>query len=514
MNRRTIVLVAVLAVVAGAGGYKYYEHVQFQRAVQAQVVAMLAEHKAAAERKKAALEEQQKLVAEAKQWLDRGNYQAAGGILQKVLSANSSNVAARIEMARYYMLSGYINYRNYEPGATENALDQLRFALNAEPNSVRALVLLGFVHQRRGSPLQAIGALERAEKVGGDTDPFLYLNWANALIDLNRLADAEARLKRAEALLAATPVARAQIGLHNAYTELYTAMGRLDEADKHYQAHLALVPRSPTAHGNYSTFLLFERGLPDAAIAEADTALQIADYGMGRLALATARYAKWAELKQKDPKRAAALFAAASADVRDPSRIMPQAASYAGSSPAMQKMVVELVALGVPLDAKDEHGDTGLTLAAYMGKQRSVEVLAKMGASIDSRDEAGRTAFILAAGRGHVEVAKALQARGARIDAQDVVGKPALHHAVSIEHEAMVRALLAMKVSVNLTSNTGQTALMLAAAGGNQAIARLLLDAGADRSVTLVDKRTAADLADAGGHKELAGLLRTGGKPQ
>ena len=67
MNRRTIVLVAVLAVVAGAGGYKYYEHVQFQRAVQAQVVAMLAEHKAAAERKKAALEEQQKLVAEAKQ---------------------------------------------------------------------------------------------------------------------------------------------------------------------------------------------------------------------------------------------------------------------------------------------------------------------------------------------------------------------------------------------------------------------------------------------------------------
>jgi len=520
MKRRTVVLGAVLAVAVGVGAWKYYEQLQFERAVQAQVQAALALNREREARRKAEAplleaqaKEREKQVATARQWLNRQeNVGEARAILEKVLKADRRNVPARIELARFYMITGYINYRNYQPGTLENAIRELRIASQMDPKSVPALVLLGRAYRQHGEPRPAIDALEKAEKIGGEPNPWLYLYWADALMDLGRFPEAEAKLQRVEAALVSKPSAHAQAELHGRYSSLYTLLGRLDDADKHYQAQLALQPRSAWLHGNYSTFLLFERGLPDAAIGEAEKALQIMDYGMGRLALASARYAKWAQLKRKDPARAAQLLAAAKADAPDFSWVMPRAASYVASSPAMQTMVKELVALGVPLDTKDEHGDTGMMLAAYSGRLRSVELLAKMGASLETRDNYGRTALSLAARGGYVDVAKFLHARGASVNAQDVTGKSALYTAVAEGQEPMVRALLAMDADVNRVTATGQTPLMQAAMDGNAPIAELLLSAGASVSAQAGDLRTAADLAEARGHKELAAQLRNGGR--
>jgi ankyrin repeat protein/cytochrome c-type biogenesis protein CcmH/NrfG len=456
-------------------------------------------------------EEQETLVKLAREWLDEGNdLDRANGNLERVLKANPVNAPARIEMARYYIMSGHINYRNFRPGTLENAANELQAAVSADPKSPDPHVLIGHVQYLAGNSQGALKSLEKAEFLGGESSPWLYLNWADALMDLNQLEAAEAKLTHAEALFTAKPPPkRVRSALYSKLSHLYTQLHKLDDADKQYRAQLELEPANANLHGNYSEFLLFERALPDAAIAEAENALRISNYGMARLSLAAARYAKWAELKTKSPQRAAELLVAAKADTPDFSWIMPQAASAIGTGPAIERMVKELVALGVPLDTKDEHGDTGLTLAAYSGKLRSVELLAKRGANLETRDSDGQTAFIIAARRGYVDVVKLLAARGARINAQDSIGRSALNWAVGSSDEAMVRALIAMKINVNLANTSGYTALMQTAFGGNASMAELLLAAGANlEAATITEKRTAADFAEAKGHGDLATLLR------
>ena len=517
MQRRTIALGAVLAMVAAVGGWKYYEHIEEKREAQARLQTALAIRAALDARKQAETvspEQQEELVAMARKWLDGGeNPGRARANLETVLKSNRHNAAARIQMARYYVITGQIRERSFRPGALEQAIWELTSALQADPKSADAYVLLGHVQQLRGYPWQAVADLEKAERLGGETNPWLYLNWSDALVDLNKLTEAEAKLKQAEAAFAVRPPeTRVRLVLHEKFGGVYEALGRVGDAEKHYLAQIAVDPCSACAHATYANFLLFRRASPDAAIVEAEKARAIRS-DMARLTLAAARYAKWAELKQKAPGRANEFLVAAKADTPDFTWIMPQAASSVGSGPAIEKMVKELVPLGVALDTKDEHGDTGLTLAAWFNRPRSVEILAKMGANLEVRDNEGQSALTMAARRGHLEVVKALHARGASVNAQDGSGTSAMNWAVARNDEAMFHALIGMKANVNLATASGYTALMQASFNGNASMAKLLLAAGADPSAqTIPEKRTAADLAESKGHKELATLLRTSSK--
>jgi Tfp pilus assembly protein PilF len=342
MNRRVIVLGVVLAGVGAIGAYKYYEHVEEQREAAVRLQTALAIRAALDARRQAETvspEHQDELVAMARKWLDSGeNVERARANLETVLKSNRRNVAAHVQMARYYVITGHINYRNFRPGTLEKAIWELTDALQADPKSADAYVMLGHVQYLRGYPWQAIADLQKAEKLGGDANPWLYLNWSDALVESNQPLEAEAKLKQADGVFAVTPPeARVRAVLHEKYSGVYEMLGRLDDADKHYRAQIEVDPRSPHVHGNYADFLLFRRGLPDAAIVEVEKALAISNYGMARLTLAAARYAKWAELKQKEPARANEFLIAAKADTPDFAWIMPQAASAVGSGPAIEK---------------------------------------------------------------------------------------------------------------------------------------------------------------------------------
>jgi tetratricopeptide (TPR) repeat protein len=258
MNRRTIAFGGALAIVAGIGAYKYYEHIEEKRAAQARMDAAIAVQLALAARKKAetvSAQDQETLVTMAREWLDGGQIAGqasrARGNLETVLKSNRHHVGARIEMARYHMVSGYINYRNYQPGTLDAAIGELQFALAADPKSADAYVMLGHVQQQRGYPWQALGDLQKAERLGGETNPWLYLNWADALQDLNQLQAAEAKLRQAEARFGIkAPPIRARLALHDKFAGLYTMLHRLDEADTHYKVHIALDPRAPWPRGN------------------------------------------------------------------------------------------------------------------------------------------------------------------------------------------------------------------------------------------------------------------------
>src|SRR4029077_7991996 len=78
----------------------------------------------------------------------------------------------------------------------------------------------------------------------------------------------------------------------------------------YYRAQIALMPKDAWVHGNYASFLLFQRGDFENAIKQAREALAIMEYGNARTTLAIALYTKWADLlvNQKRPEEAKAFF--------------------------------------------------------------------------------------------------------------------------------------------------------------------------------------------------------------
>jgi len=98
-------------------------------------------------------------------------------------------------------------------------------------------------------------------------------------------------------------------------------------------------------------------------MAEAQKALAISDSGMGRLILAATYYAKVGAIETQSAGEAAEYLALAREGASDFSWMMPMAAQSVDTGPAIQTMVGNSWGLGFD-QHWDEHGDTGLTLAA------------------------------------------------------------------------------------------------------------------------------------------------------
>ena len=507
MNRTRILLAVLIVVGVVAGGNFYLQWSQKEKAAQTDV--------SVKNYRQQVLEAQDKLVSQARDWLDESSGQdellkKAAGNLHRVLGVNPKNVEARIEMARFHLKSGHIDFRNFRQGTLGNAERELQRALDVQPDSADAYILLGHVHFLGYRPKEALEALEKAEAIG-TSNPWLHLNWADALMDLKRWAEAESRAQMAlpqhGAMVA--PPKRVVRNAHQKLVDIYVKQRKLDAADKEYQALIALDPGEAFWHGNYAHFLLCIRGQPDAAIGEAEKALEIMDYGQAQYVLAAARYAKWAELKRKAPDQAARYLALAQASAPDFSYIMTQAGKWVSTGPVIEDMVRELMALGVSLDTKDNLGDTALTLAADLENLESVIILVKLGANIETKDRSGLTALGIAANKGNVEMVKALAARGAKVNTLDQNGRTPLFSAAHNGDVEMLRTLIALKTDGSITMANGFSPLMYAAYAGHEGAVRVLLQAGADPSSRTTDsKQSAADFAASRGHQKLAAYLQ------
>lgn len=454
MNRKAILAVGFMAIGVIAIGYGY---VQWSERKQAELAAKLEieQRKLAIERRKAELLRQDRLVAEARDWLDEWPEKPealtkAAANLQEVIRRNAKHANARIEMARLHLKAGYIRNRTYQPGVLKKAQQELQLVLFENSKSADALILLGHIYYQRGQFPAALKLYGQVEQIGTE-NPWLHLNWADALIELERLDEADKRLKKAQAQLMAMkdPPRGPMRAMLEKTSTVAQKQGRLDDADKAYRELIAFDPGRAWVHGNYAAFLLFERDSPDAAIAEAEKALAIMDYGIGRLTLAAALYAKWAEVKRKDPPQAAQYLERARSISTAFDWIMPLSAMSVSAGPVMLNAVKELMALGVPLDTRDTNEDTGLTLAAHSGDAKSVEILIKLGANIEAKDNTGRTALANAASKGHLEAVKKLAAYKARFDALDKLGRTPLQIAIMGHHEDMVRLMISLRGDVN-----------------------------------------------------------------
>ena len=515
MNRKVVVLALLVVTGVLIGGYRYLQYQHDKEVAEAARVKSLAEAQAREDARKAAKQEQDRLVAEAQrlidEWSGQGDYLIkAQANLESVLNKDPRHVGARIQMARFHLADGHLMHTTYKPGSLDAATKELRIARSVDPKA-QVGVLSAYIALIQGQSREAIKLLEQAEATESN-NPWLHMHWSAALMDLKQFELAEAKLRQGLSQYSATdkPSEKIVAGFHDNLSSLFTLQGKLEEADKEFQTALA-THSSAWGHGNYANFLLFFRGMPDAAIVQAEKALSIMDYGIGRQTLAAAYYAKWAELKGKDLSSAIEYSERAKKLGPNLSYIMTQAASFVQAGPAIQKMVKEFMAHGVSIDIKDNNGDTGLTLAAFTGRVQSVVILLKYGANKEAEDGNGWTALTNAAYKGHTEVVKILAAAGAKINISS--RNYPLGLAVVKGDENMVRTLISLKANVNAQPLGTYTPLMNAALVGNTAMVRLLLQLGANPTILNKEtQKTAAELAEMNGHTELAAYIRAAEK--
>ena len=147
--------------------------------------------------------------------------------------------------------------------------------------------------------------------------------------------------------------------------------------------------------------------------------------------------------------------------------------------------------------------------AAYSNDTRQVSEAIKNGMPVNQKDENGNTALMLASFDGHVETMQLLIDAGADINLRDSKGRAALMFASSGSFPAAVRLLLEKGAEINAVDNVDHfNALMFAAAEGLSPIVDILLEHGADPKMKDKDNDTAANFAKNRGFTDLAQKLQ------
>lgn len=144
--------------------------------------------------------------------------------------------------------------------------------------------------------------------------------------------------------------------------------------------------------------------------------------------------------------------------------------------------------------------------AARNGNIDGIRVMLRGGADIDAKDDNGNTALSIAAGFGATEAVVELIALGADEEVQNDNGFSALHWACNNWPET-VRTLVDAGADLESLDTRGNTPLMHAIRDGSTEAAVILVNAGADVTRRYADGKTIAEEARAGGLQGLADLI-------
>lgn len=235
-------------------------------------------------------------LARANAALDRWNGNSADLAAAKVeidavLARNPRSAAAWRSYARYTLSNSYVSGKRYMPtglATAERALDQ---AIALAPEDAEGYLLRGNLYRLQDRAADAEAALRRAEALGTQ-DPWLDLNWSDLLHDQGKHAES---LALCQAVLARKPGnIRVLTAADDCVIRAYESLGRMEDADVAYRARIARTPEQAWPRGNYAAFQLCTRNQPEAAAASAMQALQLMDYGIAHSILATALYQLWA----------------------------------------------------------------------------------------------------------------------------------------------------------------------------------------------------------------------------
>jgi ankyrin repeat protein len=177
--------------------------------------------------------------------------------------------------------------------------------------------------------------------------------------------------------------------------------------------------------------------------------------------------------------------------------------------------VRELLAAGVPVNARDANGRTALLMATRANYPDVAKILIAAGADVNAKDANKDTPFLYAGAEGRNEILQAILASG-KADLKDTnrYGGTALIPAAHHGHPDTVRILLDTDIDIDHVNNLGWTALLEAVILGDggpvyQEIVELLVDAGA-KNIADSDGKTPLDHARQSGYAEIAERIAAG----
>lgn len=152
--------------------------------------------------------------------------------------------------------------------------------------------------------------------------------------------------------------------------------------------------------------------------------------------------------------------------------------------------VSQLLAEGVPIDARDGSGATALLAATHANAVDAAKVLIQAGSDVNAKDNIHDSPYLYAGARGHWDILTMTLQHGADLKSTNRYGGTALIPAAERGHVKTVATLLEAGVDVDHVNNLHWTALLEAIVLGDGSeryrhIVELLVKAGAD--VNLAD---------------------------
>ena len=261
----------------------------------------------------------------------------ANKILNSIIQSDDKYAPAHREFGRLYIMAGYINYDNFREGSLNPAETSILESIKIEPGYADAYVLLGHLYTNMKRYDEARIALAKADYIGTKS-PWLNLNWADLY---NKLENYDAAYTRYMKVVSEeTSNRKAYSSALSGVTAYFRRMKEYDKANEWYKKQLEYEPESAWNWGNYASFLLYFREDVDGAISNAEKALSIMNYGMGKFTLACAIYTKWAKQLESgnSDKATQALFDKAYSIYPGIDEVIRETSQYKGTKITAEKL--------------------------------------------------------------------------------------------------------------------------------------------------------------------------------
>lgn len=233
----------------------------------------------------------------------------ADGLLKMILGSDDRFAPAYREYGRLYIMAGYVNSVNnisqFQKGSLGPAEQSILTSIEIESEYAESYSLLGHLYTNMRIFTHAKTALKEADRIGTE-DPWLDINWATLLLLQGN--GEEAFLRYQKVISKKVSNKKAYSGALEGIKNYYESIGDFKNAKDAYKNIIEFDPENAWAWGNYANFLLYRIGDYDEAIKNSEKALEIMNYGVGRLTLACALYTKWAAMSEAGDKEASAYF--------------------------------------------------------------------------------------------------------------------------------------------------------------------------------------------------------------
>jgi hypothetical protein len=361
-----------------------------------------------------------------------GDYRigVAKTMLEKLLEQNPNFDAAYVELARIAMRT------NWGPEGLHQAEDLLATALQIQPDSTDAKVLLGYVYAHQWQFTKA-EALFKQAAAANTSNPWLWANWGEMLELEDQPDPAMAKYRQ----ILSHPMThdrndRARAFAYEQLLGLLSQRGNSNATETLYKQRIAEFGWGSCYSAEYTRFLLQVRGNIDGAIDSARRALnQNCNDAPSRELLGLAEYAKWAA--SKGPPRAEALNQA-----RIFLPINARALYLLAASDRTATAARDLVAAGEPIDQKDNYKLDALAYALEDKDLDAVRRLLALGARAATPvGDQGIPVALFPVLDGDVAGARLLRRLGVPYSKLRYRGVTALDFAKQQGNQAMIAAL-------------------------------------------------------------------------